>query len=71
MSAISLGGRTVDDYVKIGVDKPPVKILDVVIKPSVVCPFTKLYTTLDRCRQCNNYGGFTDKGMKIKCKWPY
>jgi hypothetical protein len=52
-------------------DQPPVKTLVVFSKPAVLCPFTKYYATLDRCRKCSSYGGFIQKGVKIICKWPY
>ena len=52
-------------------NKPPIKTLTIINKPAVLCPFTKLYATLDRCKQCNNYIGFVNKDKSIECKWPY
>jgi len=51
--------------------KSPCKTLTVVSKPSVLCPFTKGYATVDRCRMCSNYAGFVRKGAAIVCRNPY
>ena len=73
MGAIASDGTGVLTYSNVGKSpkKTPVKVLTVVNKPAVQCPFTESYATLDRCRKCNNYKGFTNKGKSIKCKWPY
>jgi hypothetical protein len=61
------------NYTRIGKNKerPPMKELRILSKPSVLCPFNESYATLDRCKKCSSYGGVTDNSAKIKCKWPY
>lgn len=57
------------------IDEPPkntpVKVLDVVLRPAVMCPFSKTYRTLDQCKECNNYVGLKKSRISFKCKWPY
>jgi hypothetical protein len=47
----------------------PLKCLTMIDKPSVLCPFTGSYATIDRCKKCNNFKGIDED--KLICKWPY
>ncbi len=53
----------------------PVKTLPISNNPTVLCPFTKHYTSVERCKGCNNFAhepsNFKLPLTVVKCKWPY